>query len=672
MRVAIAVAILLAATGVSQAAPARAPLLAPGLQAQDMDPTVRPQDDLFAYANGAWLRDTPIPPDRSRWGIDSMLAEQVLAQQRDLEAAAVTARDPEARKVGALYASVMDEAAIKAAGLAPLAPELARIDRIATRRDLAAALAHLDRIGVPTPVSTYVYPDARRPDRYALWISEDGLGLPDREAYLTDTPRARTIRDAYLAYVATLLREAGRPDPQADAARILAFETELARLHWTPLAARDPQKTYNPVSPAELAALAPQLDWPAWRRAQGLAAGPADLRIVVREPDYLRAVAALTETTPLDTWKAYLRLRLLAMAAPYLPRRFADPDFAFNEQTLHGVERPPARWRRACELVDRLMGEAAGKLYVARYFPPQAKARVQGMTGHLVAAYAEAIEASDWMSPATKAQALAKLRKIRIKVGYPDRWRDYSALRISPADLLGNVLRAQAFETDRKHAQLRGPVDRDEWPMTPATVDAAYSPGANDATFPAGILQLFDPADDAYNYGNTGASIGHELSHAFDSRGSQYDADGALRDWWTPDDRRRYRAETDKLVRQFDAFEPLPGQHLNGALTLSENLADLSGLSIAYRAYLESLNGRAPPVVGGLTAPQRFFIGYAQSYLGKRRDGLLAAQLRSNPHAPERYRVNGVVMNLQAFDAAFAVQPGDALYLPPEARVRLW
>ncbi len=418
MRVSIAAITTVLAIGLSHGASA-APMLAPGLQVQNMDRAVRPQDDLFAYANGAWLRDTPIPPDRSRWGIDSMMIDQVLAQQRQIEVAAAHARDPEARKVGDLYASVMDEAAVERAGLKPLAAELARVDQIRTPRALTTALAHLDRIGVATPFSTYVYPDARRSDRYALWISEDGLGLPDRDSYLGGDVKTLAVREAYLAYVTDLLRLAQGRDPRGDALRILAFEPQLARLHWTPLDARDPQKTYNPMSPAQLAALARQVNWPAYLDAQGV--DPANVRLVVREPDYLRGVAALVDSAPLDTWKAYLRLRLLAMAAPYLPTAFADADFAFNQKILQGVERPPERWKRACELVDRLMGEASGKLYVARYFPPQAKARVKDMTDHLIAAYASAIETSDWMSASTKREALAKLRKIRIKIGYPDR-----------------------------------------------------------------------------------------------------------------------------------------------------------------------------------------------------------------------------------------------------------
>jgi predicted metalloendopeptidase len=567
----------------------------------------------------------------------------------------------------------MDEAGIERAGTKSLRDEMARIDHVRRVRDLSAVMAHLDLIGVTSPISSYVYPDARQASRYAFWIDEDGLGLPDRDYYLSQDAKLADVRTKYRAHIAAMLRLVGDAAAEKEADNILALETKFARLHWAAVDARDPQKTYNVVDPAGLRKMAPAIDWTAFIAGEGL---PHPLpKTIVRESDYLHGVSALLATTPLPVWKEYLRFRLLSASAPYLPKAFVDEDFAFNQQTLQGTPSNAERWKRGCELVDRLLGEASGKLYVARYFPAESKARALAMVGTLIDTYAARIRGLNWMSPATKAEALAKLQSMQVKVGYPDHWRDYSGLRIASGDLLGNVFRAQAFENARKHAQLSGPVDRSEWEMTTPTVDAYYSPGTNEITFPAGILQppLYDPAaDNAYNYGSTGATIGHEISHAFDNRGSQYDSKGNLRNWWTPEDHQRYKAETDKLVREFDAFEPLPGLHVNGALTLPENVADMAGLAIAYKAYVASLHGHAPPVIDGLTGPQRFFIGYAQSYLGKRREGLLMAQLKNNPHAPEKYRVNGAVMNLDSFYQAFDVKPGDAMYIPPEKRVSLW
>ncbi|HEY3636900.1 MAG TPA: M13 family metallopeptidase [Rhizomicrobium sp.] len=644
-----------------------------GIQMENLYPGVRPQDDLFDYANGTWLRKTAIPADRSRWGVDSMMTERSLEQQRALEEAAQTSPDKEIRKVEDFYASFMDEAGIQHAGAQPLQPELNLIASIRSVRDLAPLLARLDRIGVPGPFSSYVYPDAKRSDRYALWLDEDGLGLPERDYYSSNEPKFVEIRGKYRTHISAMLRLLGAARPDADADNILALESKLAALHWSAVDARDPQKTHNPMTTDQLRQLVPQIDWAAFLAGEDMPTPTP--RIIVREPDYLKGVSALLIGVPIDVWKTYLRYRLLSAAAPYLSSAFVEEDFAFNDGVLHGTPKIEDRWKRACETIDQLMGEASGKLYVAHYFRGDSKARVSEMISNLLNAYAASIRQLDWMSPATKAQALDKLRKITVKVGYPDHWRDYGALQISSNDLLGNVFRARAFESAREHTQLAGLVNRSEWDMTAPTVDAYYNPATNEITFPAGILQppLYDPAaDDAYNYGSTGATIGHEISHGFDNRGSQYDSDGNLRDWWLPEDHRRFKVMTDRLVAQFDAFEPIPGYHVNGALTLPENMADLAGLEIAYKAYIASLHGRTSPVIDGLTGAKRFFIGYAQSYLGKRREALLIAQLKNNPHAPERYRVNGVVMNLDSFVDAFGVKRGDKMYLPPGARVRPW
>lgn len=674
MRASISAGLLILATTASLGGiePQPAPPIS-GIQTADMDLAVRPQDDLFAYANGTWLRNVPIPPDRDSYGIQSLLQEQSLKEQRGLLEAADPAPDQNARKVRDLYASFMDTTRIERLGATPLQPELRRIAAIGNTRDLATAMAHLDRIGVNTPIGTYVDPDAKHPDRYAFWLYESGLGLPDRDYYLSDSAKFAEVRAKYQAHIARMLRLIGAAKADSEAAEIVRLEIALAKLHWPTVDSRDPQKTYNPQTPRQIEQMAPQMDWKSYFQAQAL---PAHLPvIIVREPSFFRELSALLTRTPLASWKAYLRFRLLAASAPYLPKAYADEYFAFDEGVLHGTPEIPARWKRGCALADRLMGDALGKLYAAKYFPPASKARTQEMVRNLLKAYAASIQSLAWMSPATKQEALAKLDAIDVKIGYPDRWRSYDGLTLSPADLLANVFRAEAFETARKRALLAGPVDRSEWQMTAPTVDAYYSAATNEIAFPAGVLQppLFDPrADDAYNYGSTGATIGHEISHGFDNRGSQYDAHGNLRDWWTPEDHAKYAAETKKLVSEFDAFEPVPGFHVNGALTLSENIADLAGLEIAYQAYIASLHEQTAPVIDGLTGAQRFFIGYAQSYLGKQRTSLLIARIKSNPHAPEQYRVNGIVVNVQSFYDAFHVTPGDKMYILPSARAVLW
>lgn len=644
-----------------------------GIQRQDMDLAVRPAQDLFAYANGTWIRDTPIPDDRSSYGVDSMMLGSSLLHQRDLAEKARSASDPTARLVGNFYASFLDEKGPERAGLTPLRSELQHIGKVRKAAELAPLMAHLDLMGIDTPLSTYVSPDLKDSGHYAFWISQDGLGLPDRDYYLSDEPAMATVRTRYLDHVETLLGLAGEKNPHEKAASVLALESKIAAIEWKALDRRDPKKTYNPSTLDQLKTLAPAIDWAAYVKAQKL---PTPLPVIVaRQPDYLANLSKLMTETPLEDWKAYLKLRLISGAAPYLAQGFADEAFRFDKGVLQGVERKPERWKQALETIDRLAGEALGKLYVEAYFPIANKTRATALVGKLLEAYSDSITHSPWMGPETQKEALAKLNRITVKVGFPDHWRDYSALVIRPDDLLGNVLRAQSFEVLRKRAQLAGPVDRSEWEMTTPTVDAYYAGSTNEIVLPAGILQppLYDPdADDAYNYGSTGATIGHEISHGFDNRGSQYDSHGNLRDWWSEEDRQKYNVIADRLVRQFDGFEPIPGYKINGKLTLPENIADLAGLEIAYKAYHISLGGHEAPVIDGLTGDQRFFIGYAQSNKVKRRDALQISQLKNNPHSPEKFRVNGVVPNLQAFDDAFGVTMQDKLYLPVEERAVFW
>jgi putative endopeptidase len=644
-----------------------------GIQQADMNTAVRPQDDLFEYSNGTWLRDVPIPADRSSYGVDSMMTERSLQQQRELIESARTSTDPEARKVGDLYASFMDAERIEREGVKPLQAELKRIAAIKHVRDIGPLMAHFARLGVDTPIDTYISPDSKRSTQYAFWLSQSGLGLPDRDYYLSDDAKLTDFRIKYRMHIEKMLVLLGDRRAAQEADNILALETAMAKIQWTKVANRDPQKTYNPQTLSQLALLAPQLDWQPFLVNAGLSKPLPTL--IVRQPDYLRGLSELLQSTPLATWKEYLRFRMLSSSAPYLTRAFVDEDFAFNEGVLRGTLRIQERWKRGCELVDRLIGEASGKLYVAKYFPPQSKMRIDELVGNLLKAYSQSIDQLDWMSPITKTEGQAKLRKINVKIGYPNHWRDYLKLIIVPSDLLGNVIRSQQFESNRQLAKLGGPIDRNEWRMTTPTVNAYYNPVFNEIVFPAGILQppMFNPAaDDAFNYGSTGATIGHEISHGFDDRGSQYDSDGDLRDWWTPEDHANFKAKTDKLVKEYDAFEPVPGFHINGALTLGENIADIAGIEIAYKAYIASLKGHTPPVIDGMTADQRFYIGYAQSWLGKRREARTIEQLKSNPHSPEKYRVDGVVVHMPSFYTAFSVLPNDSMYRQPEDRVTLW
>jgi putative endopeptidase len=644
-----------------------------GIQTADMDKTVRPQDDLFQYANGTWLKDVPIPPDRASYGVDSLMTEHSLSQQRDLIEAAQISSDPEARKVSDLYSSYMNEARVERLGTKPLRAELQLVAAIRQPSDIGTLMAQLDRIGIPSPLATFVRPDSKHSQQYAFWMTQGGLGLPDRDYYLSDDARLAGFRTKYREHVEKMLHLLGDAGPGKEADNIIELETALAKIQWTRVANRDSQKTYNPQMPAQLAQLAPAIDWQVFFTQTGLSNSLPTL--IVRQPDYLQGLSALMQSTPIATWRSYFRYRVLSSRAPFLPRAFVEEDFAFNQGVLLGTQQPPDRWKRGTQLVDRLMGEASGKLYVAKYFPPATKERIDELVRNLLKAYSSSIDQLPWMSAATKVEAQAKLGKINVKIGYPDHWRDYGSLVIVPDDLLGNVRRAQQFERTRKLAQLAGPVDRSEWSMSAPTVNAYYNPSMNEIVFPAGQLQppAFNPAaDDAFNYGSAGATIGHEISHGFDDQGSQYDSDGNLRDWWTAEDHAKFKAKTELLIKEYDAFEPVPGFHVNGALTLGENIADIAGIEIAYKAYLASLNGRAAPVIDGLSADQRFYIGFAQSWLGKRRDESIIAQVKSDPHSPEKYRTNGVVVHMPSFYSAFAVVPGDKMYLAPEQRVTLW
>ena len=669
---ALASALLLAQTALA----ADPPALTSGVDLASFDPAVRPQDDFFRSVNGGWLKRTEFPADKAYIGSFDVIHEKIQGELRTLvEAAATAPKDADARRIGVLYTSFMDEAAVEKAGLAPLADELAAIDKIATPGEVAAAMGHLSTLALGMPVDVEVGQDARRAERYVPQISQGGLGLPDRDYFLVaDDAKFKVARQQYVVYMARLLQLSRAPgDATASAEGVLALETALAKARWTQVENRDPVKTYNRVDLAGLAPLAPGFDWPAWLAATGVAGESGD--VIVAQPSYLAGMAAQLSATPLPVWRAYLRVRLLDGYARYLGKDFVDARFAFVGATLSGTTDNLPRWKRGIGLVEGSVGESLGKLYVDAYFPPESKRRMEKLVANLLATYRESIDAIDWMSPATKKEAQAKLATFAPKIGYPKRWLDYSAIEMRPGDLVGNVTRARAFEFKRGLDKLGKPIDRDEWGLTPQTVNAYYNPLLNEVVFPASVLQppFFDPnADDAINYGAIGAIIGHEISHGFDDEGSQFDGTGNLREWWTAEDRARFDAKTKMLVAQYSAFSPIDGYNVNGELTLGENIADNSGVEIAYKAYRRSLGGKPAPVIDGKTGDERFFDGFAQAFRGKVRDAALLAQIKSDPHSPDEFRVNGVVRNHEPFYKTFGLKPGDALYLPPEKRVSIW
>jgi putative endopeptidase len=657
------------------AAPAVAATLKSGIDTQFTDDTIRAQDNFYQHVNGKWLSSVQIPPDRAIWGSYATLRDTVAGQLRDLiqNAADNPAADPSERKIGDLYASFMDTQRLDALGARPLNLDLAKIDAIEDKRKLPAFLAHLNRIGANAPYGTGVTQDAQDPQSYAVVLEQGGLGLPDRDYYLSADPKFTDIRAKYQAHVETMLSLIDDRNAQSDAKSILSLETVIARAQWTKVANRDPVATYNKIALANLGVLIPGYDWRAYILEAGLK-GRVD-SLIVAQPSYVQALGHILTTTPLPVWKAYFKWVLVNNAAPYLAKPFVDAHFAFYGATLKGVPENLPRWKRGVVLVDDAIGEALGQLYVAQYFPKAYKVRVEALVGNLLAAYRARIDTLDWMDDATRAHAQAKLAKIMVKIGYPDKWRDYSTLSISRDDLMGNIERSNEFDYQRDLNRLGGPVDHAEWQMTPQTVNAYYDPQMNEIVFPAAYLQPndFQPdADDAANYGAIGATIGHEISHGFDDQGSQYDADGKLRNWWTPATRAKYSAKTEALAVEYNAFEPLPGFHLNGHLTLGENIADNSGLAIAYLAYHAALDSREPPIIDGLTGDQRFFLSFAQSWRIKVRPEQALVGLKSDPHSPAEFRVLGTVVNQPAFYSAFDIHAGDKMYRAPDNRVTIW
>jgi endothelin-converting enzyme/putative endopeptidase len=643
-----------------------------GVDYATMDRSVKPGDDFFRYAEGSWLKDAPIAADKSRAGYNYDLPDLAEQDVRAIveEASRQPGGAPYVRQIVDFYAAWMDQAGIEARGIAPAKPYLARIAGVGSKGDLVKLMAEP---GFAAPIGIGIAADDADPTRYTVNAEQARLGLPTRDYYLLPDAKYVGIRKAYRDYVIAIQKLAGIADAEAKADRIIALETSLSKDQWTPERRRDPQATYNPMTRDQLTTLAPQFDWTATLDHVGLGKMPT---VIVREPSAVAAAGARLADVPLATWKDYLAFRFVSDHAQYLPKAFDDAHFAFFGKTLQDVQAQSDRWKRGVRLLDEGLGEAVGRLYVAHHWSADTERQSHELIEDLRAAYGDKINHAPWMDEPTRKEALAKLASFDPRVGHPATYIDYAAMTVSRADPLGNAVQAETFDWKLQLSRLGKPVDRTLWGMTPQTVNAYYDPTMNQVTFPAAILQppFFDPAaDPAVNYGETGATIGHEMGHGFDDEGRQYDAQGRLRDWWTKESAERYTAHAQMLVKQFDSYEPIPGTHIKGQLTLGENLGDLGGLEAAYAAYRRYVSRHGEPaVIDGFTGDQRFFIAYAQSWQGKAREGALRAQLLSDPHSPEEYRVNGIVRNFDPWYAAFNVTPGEKLYLAPDQRVRVW
>ncbi|MFJ6078222.1 M13 family metallopeptidase [Pseudarthrobacter sp. NPDC092419] len=646
-----------------------------GIDLSTFDHTVRPQDDLYRHVNGAWLKATQIPEDRPLEGTftalrdGSELAVRAIIEEAAGKGAAATGIE---RKIGDLYNSFMDEAGVEAKGMEPIRRRLSDVFATSSVADLVSLTGRLFRADVGGLFYIYPAPDAGNPDRILLYIGQGGLGLPD-ESYYREEKFAPLV-SAYTGHVERMFALAELPDAAAAATRVVELETRLAAHHWDNVTLRDPQKTYNLKTAGEAAELFPH--FPGWCEAAGI---EEDKRteLVVSTPDFFEGTAGLLDEVPLSTWQDWLAMRVISAAAPYLSSAFVDANFAFYGTALSGTPQNKVRWKRAVGAVEAGLGEAVGQIYVERHFPETHKARMQALVDNLIEAYRRSITSVSWMGGATIAEALRKLEAFRAKIGYPDKWIDYSAVEIDRHDLLGNVERAHNADVDRHLDEVGKPVDRDKWLMTPQTVNAYYHPMMNEIVFPAAILQppfFTADADDAVNYGGIGAVIGHEIGHGFDDQGSQFDGGGTLRNWWTDEDRKAFESLTARLVAQYDALSPYaaPGHNVNGRLTLGENIGDLAGLAIAYKAYLISLDGKEPEVLDGLTGQQRFFASWAAGWRQVIRHEEAVRRLATDPHSPNEFRTNAIARNLDAFHDAFAVTEQDGMWMAPDERVSIW
>ena len=646
-----------------------------GVELTNFDNGVRAQDDFFRHVNGTWLKNTPIPEDKSRYASFSELADQAELNLRTIIQEVSTKKQApgsEGQKVGDLYNSFMDEAAVEALGAQPIAKNLAAIASLDSKEAVVQHLGHVQTHNISSPIGSYVDQDSKKSDEYIVKLTQSGLGLPDRDYYLNDSEKFETTRKAYLTFIADMLTLVETPNAGEAATAIFGLEKKLAESQWSRVQSRDREKTYNKYAWNALDTEFPGWPWADYAKGADL---PGNGNVIIRQPTYVAALPKILADTPLETWKHYMRFHVISDAAPYLSKAFVDRNFEFYGKTLSGVEANRPRWKRAVSAVGGSMGEMLGKLYVERHFKPEAKERMVGLVDNLKRAFKVGIDGLEWMSAETKSQAQDKLSKFTTKIGYPDVWRDYSALEIKPGDLFGNLVRATEFEHQRNLKKLGQPVDKNEWFMTPQTVNAYYNPEGNEIVFPAAILQppFFDvDADDAINYGAIGGVIGHEISHGFDDQGRKYDGNGNLRDWWTEADAERFKERASGLVDQFNGYSPLEKMTVNGAFTLGENIGDLAGITVAHNAYRLALNGKEPPVIDGLTANQRFFIGWAQCFRGKYREEELRKRLVTDPHSPAEYRVNGVMKNVPGFYDAFKLKDGDGLYLAPDKRVKIW
>jgi putative endopeptidase len=647
--------------------------LTSGIPTNELDPGIRPQDDLFRHVNGEWLARTEIPADLADYGSFRILTEEAEKAVRQIvEEAASAPEGSEERKFGDLYASFMDADRAEQLGWQPISHSLATARAVSSVPELLETLGRLERLGTGGLYRLFVDTDPGNPQRYVVFFEQGAISLPDESYYREE--RFAGVRDAFAGHVQRMFELAGLPDAELAARRVLALETAVAAHHWDKVASRDRVKTYNLRTWTAVLSEGPDLR--GWLAALDPPAGAFD-EVVLRQPSFTAGLASLLTDEHVPAWRDWLCWQVIHGAAGYLSEAFAQENFDFYGRTLSGTPRLRERWKRGVALVEEAMGEAVGRAYVGRHFPPAARERMDDLVANLIEAYRQSIEKLDWMGPDTRRRALDKLGKFMPKIGYPVRWRDYSALRIDPADLMANVRAAHAFELDRQLSKIGKPIDRDEWFMSPQTVNAYYNAGMNEIVFPAAILQdpFFDPGrDDAANYGAIGAVIGHEIGHGFDDQGSRFDGDGSLTDWWTAADRQAFEERTRSLIEQYNALEPkqTPGQHVNGALTIGENIGDLGGLGIAWQAYLMSLRGEPAPVIDGLTGAQRFFLSWARIWQQKIRDEEVIRRLATDPHSPDEFRCNQIVGNLDEFYRAFDVRAGDELWLDPAARVRIW
>ena len=676
-RFAVLAAVLLVGTAPILAQPAADQAAAPatktrygtwGVDLAGRDLSIKPGDDFWRFANNTWFQRNPIPADRTGYSLWTVLDEDIERQVRAIVESAGS--DATGRQVSDFYASWMDEAGVEARGIAAARPWLDRIAAASSRSDLLRLFA---TPGYPAPISIGILPDPADPTRYIAAAGQAGLGMPNRDYYLLPGEQYDRYRAAYRDYIVTLHRLAGIAQPEAKADAIIALERQIAEAHWEPARQRDIQQVYNPMNREQLDALAPQFEWTSTLQQLGLGNVPT---IIAGEKSAITAIGAMLDSVPLDTWKTWMTFHFLNANAAYLPRAFDEANFNFFSRTLRGVEQQRDRWKRGVGLMNNVLGEAVGRIYVERHFPGESRRQMDELIGNLRGAFQERLQRLDWMDEETRARALEKLATFEPRIGHPERYIDYSPIRVDRSDLLGNVLRAGEFDWNLQLSRLGGPVDRGLWGMNPQTINAYYNPLLNQITFPAGILQppFFDPnADPAANYGAIGAVIGHEIGHGSDDQGRRFDATGRIRDWWTETSAQRFSERATRLGSQYDSYEPLPGLHVNGELTMGENIGDLGGLEMAYAAYRRHVARHGePPVIDGLTGDQRFFLAFAQVWRSQLREGTLRERVLTNEHSPPEYRVNGVVRNVDAWYRAFNIQPGDRLYLPPEQRVRIW